>query len=101
MHPDAIRFINTVICNLSQRNQIIVFTHNPIFTNRIKVSSNIIVENGEALPANRVDDIRKSLVVICSDNLMYSDYVIVVEGPSDRDLLTKVFIQDPIFFERL
>lgn len=101
LHPDAIRFINTVICNLSQRNQIIVSTHNPIFTNRITVSSNIIVENGEALPANRVDDIRKSLGVICSDNLMYSDYVIVVEGPSDRDILTKVFMQDPILREAL
>ena len=101
LHPDAIRFINNVICDLSQKNQIIVSTHNPILVNRIKISSNIIVENGEAIPAKRVDDIRKSLGVICSDNLMYSDYVIVVEGPSDRDLMTKVFIQDSILREAL
>ena len=101
LHPDAIRFINNVICDLSQKNQIIVSTHNPILVNRIKISSNIIVENGEAISAKRVDDIRKSLGVICSDNLMYSDYVVVVEGPSDRDLMTKVFIQDSILREAL
>ena len=101
LHPDAIRFINDVICELSQKNQIIVSTHNPILVNSIKISSNIIVENGEAISAKRVDDIRKSLGVICSDNLVYSDYVVVVEGPSDRDLMTKVFIQDSILREAL
>ena len=101
LHPDAIRFINNVICVLSQKNQIIISTHNPILVNRIKISSNIIVENGEAISAKRVDDIRKSLGVICSDNLMYSDYVVVVEGPSDKDLMTKVFIQDSILREAL
>lgn len=94
LHPEAIRFINNVICELSQKNQIIVSTHNPIFVNRINISSNIIVEHREASSAKRVEDIRKSLGVICSDNLIYSDYVIVVEGPSDRELLTKVFMHD-------
>lgn len=90
LHPEAIRYINSVMNELAKDNQVLISTHSPIFVNRTSIQSNIIVENGKAFPAKRVDDIRKVLGVICSDNLIYSDYVIVVEGPTDRNLLTKV-----------
>lgn len=91
LHPDAIHYIKSVILELSRNNQIIISSHNPIFVDRLKTENNIIVENGKAIPATRIDDIRKNIGVRCSDNLLYSDYVIVVEGPSDKNVLEKYF----------
>lgn len=90
LHPEAIHYIKKVLLELSQYNQVIVSTHNPIFTNRQILSSNIIVSNGKAEPAKRIDAIRKNLGVMVADNLMYSDYVIIVEGPSDKEVFTKL-----------
>lgn len=94
LHPEAIRYINTVLNQLSSKNQVIISTHSPIFINRSNISSNIIVDNGTASPAKRLDEIRKTLGVICSDNLMYSDYVVIVEGPCDKRVLEAYFIRD-------
>lgn len=91
LHPGAIRYINSVLYNLSETCQVIISTHDPIFVNRFNVSSNWIVDNHEATQAKRLDKIRNTLGIMCSDNLMYSDYVIVVEGPTDRDFLLNVF----------
>lgn len=93
LHPEAIHYLKKVLYELSDNNQIIISTHNPIFVNRCTISSNIIVENGQANAANRVEQIRKTLGVKLSDNLVYSDYVIVVEGPSDKIVLER-FLQD-------
>lgn len=89
LHPDAIHYINSVISELSKNNQIIISSHNPIFVDRLKIGNNIVVENGKAIPATKIDDIRKNIGVRCSDNLTYSDYVIVVEGPTDKNMLEK------------
>lgn len=94
LHPEAIRYISSVVNELSTNNQILVSTHSPIFINRRNISSNIIVSKGEAIKAKKITDIRNVLGVICSDNLMFSDYVIVVEGPSDRELMVKLLSED-------
>ena len=94
LHPEAIRYINGVLCNLAKDNQVLISTHNQTFINRSSISSNWIVEEGKACQAERIDTIRQTLGVICSDNLMYSDYVVVVEGPTDRSLLIKLFNED-------
>ncbi len=94
LHPEAIHYIKSVLFELSKENQIIISTHNPIFTNRLMLSSNIIVSDGNAEPATRIDVIRKNLGVMIADNLMYSDYVIVVEGPSDKEIVTKLLKQN-------
>ena len=96
LHPEAVRYINVVLCNLAKDNQVLISTHNPIFVNRGNISSNWIVNAGETHKADRIDTIRQTLGVICSDNLMYSDYVVVVEGPTDRSLLKKLFDEDEI-----
>lgn len=90
LHPEAIHYIKNVLFELSTNNQIVISTHSPIFVNRESTYSNIIVSNGKAEQAKRIDEIRKILGVMISDNLMYSDYVIVVEGPSDKTVLTKL-----------
>lgn len=92
LHPEAIHYLRKVLYELADNNQIIISTHNPIFVNRCTTSSNIIVENGQANAATRVEQIRKTLGVKLSDNLVYSDYVIVVEGPSDKIVLER-FLQ--------
>ena len=94
LHPEAIRYINTVLTNLSKDNQVLISTHSPIFVNRNTISSNIIVEKGKAYPAKRIDNVRNVLGVLCSDNLIYSDYVVVVEGPTDKSLLIKMLKSD-------
>lgn len=94
LHPEAIRYINSVLCNLAENNQVLISTHNPIFVNRNNISSNIIVDSGQTHKADRIDAIRETLGVISSDNLIYSDYVVVVEGPTDRDFLVKLFSED-------
>lgn len=91
LHPGAIRYISGVLHQLSNSCQVIISTHDAIFINRSNVSSNWIVDNHKATQAKRIDDIRKNLGIICSDNLIYSDYVIVVEGPTDKDFLLNVF----------
>lgn len=96
LHPEAVRYIDNVLRNLAKDNQVLISTHSPIFVNRNNISSNIIVDAGKAIKADRIDTIRHTLGVICSDNLMYSDYVVVVEGPTDRSLFTKVFGEDEI-----
>jgi len=90
LHPDAVRYICTVLNELAVENQVLISTHSPIFVNRNSISSNWIVDAGQTNRANKIDDIRNTLGVICSDNLMYSDYVIVVEGPTDRTFLNLV-----------
>lgn len=94
LHPEAIHYLRKVLFDLASANQLIISTHNPIFVNRNTVSSNIIVENHNAVPADRVETIRKTLGVKVADNLLYSDYVIVVEGPSDKFVLEKIMRED-------
>ena len=93
LHPEAIHYLKKVLYDLAEKNQIVISSHNPIFVNRMDVTSNVIVEKGKVTPARRVDEIRKTLGVKTSDNLMYSDYVIVVEGPSDKVIIEQLIQQ--------
>lgn len=94
LHPEAVHYLKKVLFNLAKNNQLVISTHDPIFVNRLSTSSNIIVEKGEAKPAQRIDQIRSSLGVRTADNLMYSDYVVIVEGPSDKIVLEKFLQRD-------
>ena len=94
LHPEAIHYLKKVLFDLAVTNQLIISTHNPIFVNRSSVSSNIIVENHKATPAERIETIRKTLGVKIADNLVYSDYMIVVEGPSDKIVLERFMQED-------
>ena len=64
LHPEAIHYIDGVLNELSKDNQVLISTHNPIFVSRSNISSNIIVEAGQARKAKRVDDIRNTLGVV-------------------------------------
>ena len=89
LHPAAIRQIAQVIYDISRNNQVIVTTHSPLFVNRDEVKHNIIVENNSAKHAKNMKEIRDTLGVIASDNLINAEFVIVVEGETDKKLLKK------------
>ena len=52
------------------------------------------MENHKATPAERIETIRKTLGVKIADNLLYSDYMIVVEGPSDKMVIERFMQED-------
>jgi predicted ATP-dependent endonuclease of OLD family len=83
LHPAAIHQLNEVIKTLGTENQVILTTHNPLFVDRHDIKSNIIVDNGKALPAKNIKQIRDLLGIKASDNLTNASYVLVVEGEDD------------------
>ena len=58
LHPSAIRQLRNVLNELSDRHQVVLTTHNPIFTNRLDIQQNIIVKQNRAYPAKTVKDVR-------------------------------------------
>lgn len=87
LHPKAIHSLKNVINELSQKYQIVLTTHCPLFVDRVIVNSNIIVNNKRAKPAKNIEEIRKILGVKASDNLRNAELVLIVEGEDDRTSL--------------
>ncbi len=83
LHPGAIHQINDVVCSLSETNQIILTTHNPIFVARDNLKANIIIDNGKATHTKNIKEIRDILGIRASDNLVNANFVLVVEGDDD------------------
>lgn len=90
LHPGAIHSLVDVINNISDNNQIIISTHNPLFVRRSHLSANIIVDSNTAKPAKSIHDIRNILGVWPSDNLTNARFVLVVEGEDDKKSLIKI-----------
>jgi putative ATP-dependent endonuclease of the OLD family len=93
LHPNAIHQLRAVLQEISKSQQVVVTTHCPLLINRLDVSSNIIVEGNKARPAKSVRDVRETLGVRTSDNLMAADVVLVVEGENDRRALRALLPQ--------
>ena len=68
-----------VINRISEKNQVILTTHNPLFIQRNHIKSNIIVDKGTVYEAKNIEEIRKILGVRVSNNLKSSNKVLVVE----------------------
>ena len=90
MHSGAIHTLLQVLQGLSEKNQVIITTHNPLFVQRNHIASNIIVDSGKAKVAKSIADIRNVLGILPSDNLSNARYVIVVEGEDDKIALQKI-----------
>lgn len=93
LHPGAIHNLADVIHGLIKNNQVIISTHNPLFVQRNKIRSNIIIDSGVAHEAKSIQEIREILGVWTSDNLKAARFVIVVEGENDKIALTKILSQ--------
>lgn len=90
LHPEAIRQIRENLLSISKSGQVIIATHSPILINRDKLNANIIVSDNKATPVNKISQIRNVLGVAMSDNLMYAEYVLLVEGSTDAAVLSRV-----------
>ncbi len=84
LHPDAIHELRAVLSEMSKTHQVVLTTHNPLFVDRVRVKSNILVYDKKARPAASIDEVREILGVRSADNLRAADLVLVVEGEEDR-----------------
>ncbi|MDX9691122.1 MAG: AAA family ATPase [Acholeplasmataceae bacterium] len=90
LHPSAMHQISSVIQQISEKAQVIISTHNPVFVNRYNVTSNIIVDCGKVAQAQSISSIREILGTRLSDTLISSDIVVVVEGDEDERALKSI-----------
>lgn len=90
LHSGAIHSLVEVIHKISENRQVIITTHNPLFVQQNKVSSNVIVDGGTARTAKSIAEIRSVLGVLPSDNLRNARFVLVVEGEEDKISLEKI-----------
>lgn len=88
LHPNAIHELRDVLLEMSRAHQVVLTTHNPLFVDRVRVKSNILVHDKKARPASSVEEVRQVLGVRAADNLRVADLVLVVEGEDDRGSLT-------------
>jgi putative ATP-dependent endonuclease of OLD family len=84
LHPEAMHGLRKVLDDLSTNTQIVITTHCPVFVERHRVGSNILVYKRKARPAKTLEEIRRILGVRAADNLKSADLVLVVEGEEDR-----------------
>lgn len=90
LHPGAINELGSTLRDLSENNQVIISTHNHLFTNYLNLENNIIVNNGKAKPAKSISEIRNILGVRASDNLINARFVLLVEGKTDENILNYI-----------
>ena len=90
LHPEAMNQLRDTLHTLSQTNQIILSTHNPLFAARDNIKANIIVDSGKAIPAKKIKEVREILGVRISDNLINAENLLVVEGENDKIVLMKI-----------
>jgi predicted ATP-dependent endonuclease of OLD family len=94
LHPAAIHQLNEIIMSLGERHQVVLTTHNPLFVDRFNIGSNIIVDNGKAKQAKKIDAIRDVLGIRASDNLVNATHVLVVEGADDVIALKAILMHE-------
>ncbi|WP_431813745.1 ATP-dependent nuclease [Kocuria sp. cx-455] len=87
LHPASVHELQSLFQGLSTSQQVILATHNPIFVNRERVGSNILVRANAARPAKNVSAIRNALGVELGDNLQSAETIVLVEGVSDEGTL--------------
>jgi putative ATP-dependent endonuclease of OLD family len=88
LHPSAMHVLKGVLQELSQKHQVVITTHSPLFVDRSSIASNVLVHNKKARPARSIQEIRSMLGVRAADNLKHAEIVLLVEGEDDRIALT-------------
>lgn len=96
LHSGAIHSLVDVITKMAENSQVIITTHNPLFVQQNRLSSNILVDQGTARAAKNIGEIRNILGVLPSDNLRNARFVLVVEGEDDKIALAKLL---PVYSE--
>lgn len=84
LHPKAIHELRSVIEGLSQKNQVVLTSHSPLFVDPSKLESTIIVNKNKAGCARNIGEVRDVLGVRLSDNLQSARLVALLEGEDDQ-----------------
>lgn len=90
LHPSAMHELRQAILELTKDSQVVVSTHNPIFVDRESISNNLLVSNNKVRTVKKIREIRECLGIRTSDNLIHANKIILVEGESDKKIITKI-----------
>ncbi len=96
LHPGAVHELRSTLSDIAQSNQVIISTHNPIFVDRNPDATTILVDGGRAERARTVAKIRETLGVRISDNMVNSELALLLEGPSDVDIVGKIISRNDL-----
>ncbi|WP_432788989.1 AAA family ATPase [Brevibacterium sp. K11IcPPYGO002] len=94
LHSSAVHELQMLFQELSSTQQVILATHNPVFVNRDRIGSNVLVQTNEARPEKTIGQIRQALGVQLHDNLDSAETVILVEGLTDAKALPHLLAND-------
>jgi AAA15 family ATPase/GTPase len=90
LHPAAIHELRSVLYELTENHQVIITTHNPLLVDRERIENNVIIENSSAKPARNIEELRVCLGVRAGDNLRHANFILMVEGESDRRIVEAI-----------
>lgn len=90
LHSEAIREIKRVLSDIAKHNQLVITTHSPLLANAKDIKSNTIVSNNNVHQASSLKEIRETLGVLASDNLLFAENNIFVEGIADKLILERI-----------
>jgi ABC-type uncharacterized transport system ATPase subunit len=95
LHSSAVHELQVLFEDISSDQQVVLATHHPVFVNRDREDSNILVRSNEAKPAKSIAEIRETLGVQIHDNLDSAEIVVLVEGLTDVAALSAVVASEP------
>lgn len=87
LHPRAIHKLRQVLQEIASAHQVILTTHSPALVDRRDPRRNIVVQQGRAVAAKHIREVREALGVELSDNLVSASLVLLVEGDEDARIL--------------
>lgn len=87
LHSRAVHDLQTLFTRISRTQQVVLATHNPIFVNRERVNSNILVQQNSASAAGSVKRVRDTLGIEPQDNLDSAEVVVLTEGVTDAKII--------------
>jgi putative ATP-dependent endonuclease of the OLD family len=87
LHPRAVHRLREVLQDIALTHQVILTTHSPVLVDRRDPMRNIVVQEGCAVAAKHIRDVREALGVELSDNLVSASLVLLVEGDEDARML--------------
>lgn len=90
LHPGAIHGLRGVLGELAEGHQLVITTHCPLFVDRARPGSTIIVKENIAKAAHVIEEIRSTLGVRAADNLRSAEWALCVEGMDDATSLRRV-----------
>ena len=89
LHSGAIRALEAQIKKDTINQQVLVASHHQIFVNRDLISNNLILSSGKLKQKVDIRSIREELGISMGENLINSEFVILVEGETDKEFLKK------------